>query len=223
MPTTEGTAQPTIDWRDWVAFLGYVLAAAVVVSVMLASVVLVISMQAEGPKLDPKLESAAPAELRPVASEIHRAAPETRETRPASPPAVVKAAPAPALAPAKTAPSPTRIEVTAESLRADKPIAPSQPAPMASDPAMRSTGAAGEPAATQALPIDAAEATQRIEITSESLRAETPMGQAQTEPVLQAPASAQPAAAAQQAAPAAQPGTVAQAAQQPAAPSGSAW
>ena len=65
MPTTEGTAQPTIDWRDWIAFLGYVLAAAVVVSVMLASVVLVISMQAEGPTAG----SAAPAETRLAAPE----------------------------------------------------------------------------------------------------------------------------------------------------------
>lgn len=45
--TTDGTARPTIDWRDWIAFLGYVLATAIVIAVVLGSMVLVISMQAD--------------------------------------------------------------------------------------------------------------------------------------------------------------------------------
>lgn len=45
--TTDDTARPTIDWREWIAFLGYVLATAVVVAVVLGSLVLVISMQAD--------------------------------------------------------------------------------------------------------------------------------------------------------------------------------
>jgi hypothetical protein len=49
MQSNHGAAQPTIDWRDWVAFLGYVLATAVVVSVALASIVLLLSTQATEP------------------------------------------------------------------------------------------------------------------------------------------------------------------------------
>lgn len=177
MPTTEGTAQPTIDWRDWIAFLGYVLAAAVVVSVMLASVVLVISMQAEGPTAG----SAAPAETR-------LAAPESREAAPPTPPAAAKVSTPP------TAPAPAaRIEVTAESLRADKPIAAPQPAPASSDPAARPARAASESAAAPARSSEAAATPPRIEITSESLRAEKPIGQAEAAP--QAPASAEGATA----------------------------
>lgn len=47
MQTTDDTTGPTIDWRDWIAFLGYVLAAAVVISVALASVVLIVSTQVD--------------------------------------------------------------------------------------------------------------------------------------------------------------------------------
>lgn len=186
MPTTEGTAQPTIDWRDWIAFLGYVLAAAVVVSVMLASVVLVISMQAEGPTAG----SAAPAEVR-------RAAPETGESPAAGAPAAAKAA-TPLVAPAPAA----RIEITAESLRADKPIAASQPAPASLDPAAQPAGPAGESAAAQPRSGEATATPPRIEITSESLRAEKPIGQTEVAP--QVPVSAG-ATAAQSLAPSAPP------------------
>jgi hypothetical protein len=49
MRSSNGSARRTVDWRDWVAFLGYVLATAVAVSVALASVVLLLSTQADDP------------------------------------------------------------------------------------------------------------------------------------------------------------------------------
>ncbi len=44
MQTTNGSATPTTDWREWAAFLGYVLVAALLISIALASIVLVLTV-----------------------------------------------------------------------------------------------------------------------------------------------------------------------------------
>lgn len=159
MPMTEGAARPTIDWRDWVAFLGYALATAVVVSVLLASFVLVISMQAEDPR--PGAEAGTTTAL------------------PAAAPAIV--APATPAAPARsvgTVVEKALPEITAETLRAEQPIAPAQPAVVpAAQAADTGPSVANPPAVADQRPAEAM-AAPRIEITSESLRAEQPMGTA---------------------------------------------
>lgn len=163
MPMTEGAARPTIDWRDWVAFLGYALATAVVVSVLLASFVLVISMQAEDPR--PGAEAGTTTAL-PAAA-------------PAAAPAIV--APATPAAPARsvgTVVEKALPEITAETLRAEQPIAPAQPAVVpATQAADTGPSVANPPAVADQRPAEAM-AAPRIEITSESLRAEQPMGTA---------------------------------------------
>ena len=44
MQTTNGSATPTTDWREWAAFLCYVLVAALLISIALASIVLVLTV-----------------------------------------------------------------------------------------------------------------------------------------------------------------------------------
>ncbi|HRO59458.1 MAG TPA: hypothetical protein PK177_09885 [Burkholderiaceae bacterium] len=44
MQTTNGSASPSTDWREWAAFLGYVLVAALLISIALASIVLVLTV-----------------------------------------------------------------------------------------------------------------------------------------------------------------------------------
>ena len=47
MQTTNGSASPSTDWREWAAFLGYVLVAALLISIALASIVLVLTVPTE--------------------------------------------------------------------------------------------------------------------------------------------------------------------------------
>lgn len=65
MHVSNGSAKRSVDWREWVAFLGYVLATSVVVSVALASVVLLLATQADdtapGLAEPPRLQSPRPA------------------------------------------------------------------------------------------------------------------------------------------------------------------
>lgn len=117
MQGNQGAAHATIDWRDWVAFVGYVLATAVVVSVMLASVVLVLSMQAE------PLPATGPVSSQAPAAQTQVPAAPIVTPQPAGPAATERAGeqpPEPAAAPAANA-SP-RIEITSETLRAETPI-----------------------------------------------------------------------------------------------------
>ena len=47
MQTTNGSAMPEHDWRQWAAFLGYVMAAALLISIALASIVLVLNVRTD--------------------------------------------------------------------------------------------------------------------------------------------------------------------------------
>ena len=47
MQTRHGPAEPAHDWREWAAFLGYVLLTAILVAIALASIVLVLSLPAD--------------------------------------------------------------------------------------------------------------------------------------------------------------------------------
>lgn len=128
MQGNQSAAQASIDWRDWIAFLGYVLATAVVVSVMLASVVLVISIQAESP-VQSELAPVVPVVQSPASAAL--AAP-ADEARPQVAPQVDAAAAAPvaggepaAAQRVEAAPAPVPpIEITSETLRAETPVEP---------------------------------------------------------------------------------------------------
>jgi hypothetical protein len=123
MQGNQSAAQASIDWRDWIAFLGYVLATAVVVSVMLASVVLVISIQAESPvrnDLAPVVQSPANAALAAPADEARP------QVAPQADAAAAVAGGEPAAAQrVEAAPAPVPpIEITSETLRAETPVEP---------------------------------------------------------------------------------------------------
>jgi negative regulator of sigma E activity len=67
MRSTDQSHQAVFEWREWLAFFGYVAATAVVVSVLLASIVLVVSTQAD--------DSRESASIVPAGSETGRAVP----------------------------------------------------------------------------------------------------------------------------------------------------
>lgn len=169
MQTTDDTTGPTIDWRDWIAFLGYVLAAAVVISVALASVVLIVSTQADDalPLVNsppPRAAVAAPAELNspasaPVgASSIDKAA----QTAAAFVPSAVPNAATPEIAP------PTGQAVPMSSAVAlAGPAAPLTQAPVSIDTAAPAAlvpaGAATN--AAVAAPISASNVTRAVAVS----------------------------------------------------------
>lgn len=65
MQTTNGPTTSSTDWREWAAFLGYVLVAALLISIALASIVLVLTVPTED---DPSaaLVSAQPVSTSPI-------------------------------------------------------------------------------------------------------------------------------------------------------------
>lgn len=143
MQGNQGTAHASIDWRDWVAFVGYVLATAVVVSVMLASVVLVLSMQA-----DPLPATGAPNT--PTAAQATE--PKLSDPQVANPTAEVATNASP------------RIEITSETLRAETPI----------EQTLQTTAASSEaPPAGSGIPTPAAAAAGNAEVVRTSQPAAT--------------------------------------------------
>jgi hypothetical protein len=85
MRSSNGTVGPTVDWREWVAFLGYVLAASVAVSVALASVVLLLATHAEDPQASLGSPASARSPIPPASTVLRQRGVQPPETRLSAP------------------------------------------------------------------------------------------------------------------------------------------